>query len=307
MPQYVAMRLARPLVATALVLSFASFAPFASFDPLVSFASSAPQPQALDWSADDGKRIEALKTSGGHVSGANVEIWFPPALSKNDMEALLRTLDPAVAELRRMVGRHDWQRNGDTKLTYYIADDRFVSHASGRAAVFIPLVRVQDGRAPFLHEVTHELLFPKGQTAGTLKPSERPLWLIEGLPDYIAQTVAAKTGFQEGDVFDVGGLSQVDATCAERVKTADGAQMLPYIGVLGAPEVLFTTDRQRFAPTFYACGFSYTKFLVDKAGFDAVVNLMPFIPQRKVDEQVEKLTGVSPQAFREAWIAKITK
>jgi hypothetical protein len=40
---------------------------------------------------------------------------------------------------------------------------------------------------------------------------------------------------------------------------------------------LFTTDRQYVAPTFYACAFSFTKFVVSKIGLPETVALMPLV------------------------------
>ena len=33
---------------------------------------------ALNWSADDGARIEALQRTGDHIDSAHLVLWFPP-------------------------------------------------------------------------------------------------------------------------------------------------------------------------------------------------------------------------------------
>ena len=173
-------------MATALVLYFV----------LVTAAIAGAQ-QRLDWSADDGKRIESLEKGGSRIDGTHVILRFPPSLSRSDAEALVKRLDPAVEGLWRRVGVHDWQAVPKGKITYYLHDDAFVSHASGRSAVFVSMARVKDGRAPFLHEATHELLSSTRRapapTDGTT-PVVRPLWLTEGLADYIARLVADQLG-----------------------------------------------------------------------------------------------------------------
>ena len=54
--------------------------------------------------------------------------------------------------------------------------------------------------------------------------------------------------------------------------------MLPFIGANAAPDVLFTTDRARFAPTFYSCSLSFTKHLAEHIGLDALINLFSLTP-----------------------------
>lgn len=255
--------------------------------------------QLLNWAADDGKRVETLAKTGSRIDGDHLVLWFPPSLSRTDAEALVKRLDPAVAGLWRRVGTHDWQAVPKGKITYYLIDDTFVAHASGRSAVFVPMARVQDGRAPFLHEATHELLASKRTDAGR-PPVFRPLWLTEGLPDYIARLVAGETGITEEGPFGTPAIAGVDAVCAQRARTPDGAAIVKFVGAAGRPEVLFTTDRQRFAPTFYSCSFSFTKFLAGRAGLDALVSLFALTPA-EMNARLDRLGGASLAEARAAW------
>jgi len=259
--------------------------------------------QPLNWAADDGNRVAALIKDGAHVDGEHTIIWFPRSFSRADAEALRGKLDPAVAGLWRRVGVHDWQIVPKGKITYYLVDDAFVAHASGRSAVFVPMARVQDGRAPYLHEATHELLASKRHDAGQ-PAAVRPLWMTEGLPDYIARLVAQDTGITEEGPFGTPTLDGVDATCAERASTADGATMLPFVGAAGRPEVLFTTDRQRFAPTFYACSFSFTKYLASRVGLDALVGLFGLTPG-EMATRLDRLAGAPLATLRAEWLKSV--
>jgi len=155
--------------------------------------------------------------------GEHVILWFPKSLQQTDAEALIKRLDPGVAGLWKRVGTHSWQAVRKGKITYYISDDAFVSHASGRSAVFIPMARVRDGRAPFLHEATHELLASTRRGGRPPIPS-RPLWLTEGLPDYIARLVAADLGTTESGPFDVPMISK-DRRVAAGVAQPDQADL----------------------------------------------------------------------------------
>jgi hypothetical protein len=269
----------------------------------------ASQPAAaLDWSADDGKRVDELKAKGERREGTMVVLFTPPgAIDDAEEAALLERLDKGVAALRAVIGRHPWQAVKEDRITYYISADRFVSHASGRGAVFVPLSRVQDGRAPFLHEAAHEWLSPDEREAGR-DPArldriwrDHPLWLTEGLADYTAFTAAARAGVKDGDVFAIGGLSGAGAACRERLTGPRGAEILPYIGGMGAPAALRTSERAAVAPTFYACAASFTSFIVGKIGLAETIALNPLVLTESVLPRIEKLTGKPMESLRAEW------
>jgi hypothetical protein len=268
----------------------------------------------LSWSADDPTRIAYLHEHGIRVEGQQVIVWLPPeALAEPQRQELVDNLDRGVTALRALIGAHPWQHLRDQKITYYISPERFIAHATGRATILMPLARLQEGRAPFLHESVHELLFPQPPSSpndlsnvGTRVPlTSRPEWLIEGMADYVAQTVAAETGFAEGDVFAVGGLARADTTCVQRLQRPRGAEVLRSIGEAGAPAALFTTERQAVAPTFYACAQSFVKFLVARVGLRAMVELFPLIREGKVDERLAQLTQSSLPLLRAEWLRTI--
>jgi hypothetical protein len=261
----------------------------------------------LNWAADDGARIDVLTRGGRRIEGAHLAVWHPPSLLPSDADRILRRLDPAIAALWTRIGTHDWQAVPKGRLTFYLSDDSFVSHASGRGAVFVPMARVIDGRAPYLHEATHELLASTHvdpAPSAAAPPVRRPLWLTEGLPDYVAQLVATEIGMSEEGPFASGGWSGADRVCAERARTADGATMLPFVGGPGRPEVLFTTERARFAPTFYTCALSFTKFLAGRATLDTLVALFG-VPPSETLTRLDTLAGLPLATHRSAWLTAI--
>jgi len=268
-------------------------------------AQSSAQP--LNWAGDDGPRVEALKKTGVRTEGAHAVLWTPSdTLTDEQRRDLVEKLDLGLPVVKRLVGRHSWQVVGDEKITYYVSADRFVSHATGRGAVFIPLVRVQDGKAPFFHEVSHEYLAHRPTTARTApRPGSRPLWLMEGLADFVGQSAASEAGVVEGDVFDTGGLAGVDGVCATRLREPIGKQVVAAMGENAELPALFTTDRQTVAPTFYACSFSFTKFIVAKIGLDETVALMPLFASGGVPKRIEQLTHTTVARLREEWLRAI--
>jgi hypothetical protein len=261
--------------------------------------------QPLNWAKDDGARVAALQKDGSRVDGEHVIIWFPKSLSQSEAAELVKRLDPGVAGLWRRVGTHDWQAVPKGKITYCLSDDSFVSHASGRSAVFVSMARVRDGRAPFLHEATHELLASKRREAPSGGPPVlRPLWLTEGLPDYIARLVAADLGMTEAGPFDTPMIAGADAICAERARTPDGATMIPYVGTSQRPEVLFTTDRSRFAPTFYTCSLSFVNYLVGHVKLNELIDLFSYLPS-EMNARLRKLRGKELGELRAEWLRQL--
>ena len=210
---------------------------------------------------------------------------------------------------------HPWQRIAERPVKFYLSPDRFVSHASGLDAVFISLARMRAGSAPYLHEASHELLTPHApfyddEHADTIVAKRVlagwPLWLTEGLPDYLAQTVAAQERLHEGDVFQIGGLAVVDSVCAARAAAHPRrAELLRVVGAAGRIEALFTSERATVAPAFYACSQSMTKFLVEQIGVRQAVALFPAIKAGTWETEIGRMAGVPLPELRRRWLEKL--
>jgi len=130
------------------------------------------------------------------------------------------------------------------------------------------------------------------------------LWLTEGLPDYIARLVAADLGTTESGPFDTPMISSADGICADRARTADGATMMPFIGSTERPEVLFTTDRSRFAPTFYTCSLSFVNYLVERVELKTLIDLFDLAPSDMI-ARLDQLRGKKISEWRSEWLRQI--
>jgi hypothetical protein len=107
----------------------------------------------------------------------------------------------------------------------------------------------------------------------------------------------------EGDPLNVGRLEQLDRRCASALDTPVGAEVLPFIGVDGAPEALGSIERRPIvAPVFYACAASFNRYLAGRIGVDALVGLMAAKDARA---QVERLMGRGMAAVRADWQRRI--
>jgi hypothetical protein len=276
-----------------------------------------PAPQQLDWNANDSAHVAWLDTYGRRLAGRQVIVIAPPEqISAEWQAALLDSLDRGVAELRRLIGAPlPWMRIGARPLQYYLVPERLISHASGKDVVFISMIRVQNGGAPYLHEAGHELLAPPSpffydEYPDTVQAEAQfqtqPYWLMEGLPDVLAQLASSAAGTREGDVFSIGGLEKADSTCAARLAVNEfRPDLLRTLGGQGAIDALFTTDRIKVAPTFYACSQSMSKFLVEVIGMDRTVALFPAIKRGDWAAMIERAAGMPLAAIRARWQGRL--
>ena len=278
----------------------------------------APQPaaQPLAWDSVVSARIGWLDTNGRRMAGKRVILLAPPAeMPEAWQAALLDSLDRGVGALRALIGTHRWQRIGDRPIRYYLLTERMVSRASGRDVVFISMYHVRNGQAPYLHEAAHELLAPPppffyDEFADTVvaeaKFQASPYWLAEGLPDVLAARAAASAHTIEGDVFTIGGLDKADSTCAARLAgNPYRAELLRSIGGGGGPDALYTPDRNKVAPAFYACAQSMANYLVDRIGMQRAVGLFPVMKTGEWERTFERVAGMSVETFRAAWQGRI--
>jgi hypothetical protein len=280
-------------------------------------ASNPAPATAINWTAADKANVEWLAAHGRRVARSQVIVWAPAdSIAESWQNALADTLDRGVAELRRLIGGIlPWQRIGARPVTYYLSPGRFISHATGEDGVFIANMLVLAGRAPYLHEAAHELLAPKppywadefsDTVVGRRLMNGYPLWLIEGFASVLAYTAASTAGVHEGDIFNVGGLEKMDATCVERVAANQWRDdILRVVGGRGRVEALFTTDRPKVAPTFYPCSESMSRFLVEAIGLERVVALFPLIPQETWPRAIERGAGVPLDSLQSRWRRKI--
>jgi hypothetical protein len=248
--------------------------------------------------------------NGASATAGRVTVYVPAdTLSGDERQALAETLNRGFAGLVAFThSPRSWQRV-PSKVSYYFHAEMLISHADPEHdRLFIALPRLQNGKAPVLHEAVHVLLFPNAEhlrahpefLAETTEWSE---WLNEGIASYVGQTVAAETGIVEGDPLGWGTLAEVDEKCAAAFSTPVGAEIVPFIGAPGAPAALLSRSRRlEVAPPFYACATSFTKFVVAAVGIDAVVDSLS---EPASEDAIAKAAGKSMDQLRAEWRRQI--
>lgn len=256
-------------------------------------------PQALPSGAADAERVAGLMKNGVRLETDRITAWFSPeAMPPEDMKLLLDRMKNGLEALEAFLhAPRPWQDPPRRRVEYFfVSGPFFVPHVNLMRQVMIPVVRLRDGQAPILHETTHALL--------SLPQGRRPLaWLTEGLAAYVAKVVSAEAAIHEGDIFELGGVHELDAKCAAGLSSAQGPKIVPFIGAPGNLGVLYAMEPAFLVrQTFYGCAASFTKFLVDRLGIERVVDLLPEADPHK---KLEGLAGMKLAALRSSWAAKI--
>jgi hypothetical protein len=236
--------------------------------------------------SDDELRAD-LQEKGYRLSTKRAVLYFDrEGLTPEQCKEFTTLVDHGVRDVRAFLKL----RPGKEKLEYFVSTRVRLSHTSD-SGVFLPLRRVAEHTAPYLHEATHVLV-----------PSENGApWLAEGFASYVESHVSEKYGGYAAHVFNQGGNRQIDQEATERLATDGGKVALNYIGADGVPRG-FYYDRERVAAPYYVLAQSFVKFLVERAGMKQVLAL------HKAEDSAAALaaiTGKSGEAWRTEWLASL--
>jgi len=209
-------------------------------------------------------------------------------LSAAEADSFALLADRGIADIESVVGASlpTWaRRSGQIR---YVIDGRIgMSRTHGRT-VLLPLERVRSHSAPYLHETVHALVPSRG----------RSTWLSEGLASYLESWVAENRGGYDSHVFTRAGDRGIHAAARRYLGNDLGRAVLPWVGEAGEPPRL-EEDRAGVARPFYVLSHSLTKFVVDKAGVDALVRVLVS------GEDFAAATGRSAEQWKNEWLIAI--
>lgn len=260
----------------------------------------------------DSLNITYLINNGLKISDGKVICWFPKdSLSEKQMNEITNMINTGIGGVEKFIKAPLlWQLHQPTEpYTFYFRFDRFVSHASHAGFVSIPFWRIKEGKAPWLHEVIHEMLYSKtaGWSSNTVTDKEldekMPLWLFEGLPDYISLKVSLIENLPWFDVFSKSGQTNIDSLFVEEIKSDKGKYILSFIGTKGVMPELFSDDRILYAPAFYHGSSSFVKYVA--GNYDIKILLTGISSFGQEQETIEKLTGKPLAILKKEWLNKL--
>ena len=260
----------------------------------------------------DSLNIVHLINNGVRIADGKVIAWFPKdSLSEERMREITDMLKAGIHEAEKYIHAPlSWQVHKPTHpFTFYFRYDRFVSHASNAGFVSIPFWRIREGKSPWLHEVMHEMLNTKTGSwlvsAVTEKEwsEQMPLWLFEGLPDYISLEVCLANDLPWFDVFSNSRQTNMDSLFVEEEKSAKGKYILSFIGAKGVIPELFSKERRLYAPAFYHGAHSFVKYLAGQYGVKVLLTAVSSFQHEQ--EIIEKLTGKPLELLKKEWLDKL--
>lgn len=265
--------------------------------------------KAQGWGDNDSLRVIHLHEKGVKIEKGRVVAWFPKdSLTISRMQSIVDTLNLGVIEVEALMGAPlSWQVYANKPVVYYFSPERFISHASWTGFVFIPFWRIKEGKSPWLHEALHILLRTNKGSWSDVSFEERkelmPLWLTEGLPDYLESKTSHLNQLPRFDLWGDGGFTMTDASCRSKLESPNGDYVLEYIGREGPLPELFGENRRDYSPIFYNCSFSFNKYIGEKYGQEV---LLAAIAEFKQEHQVIELqTGKTIEQLKLDWLEEI--
>lgn len=260
-------------------------------------------------SKDETKQL--LQSEGIVIERGKVIAYFPKnSLPESRMNEIVDTINLGITLADKYIGGpYDWQVFKNRQLTYYFCEGNFMSTTSKEDDIFIPIWRAQSNQSPWLHETMHLLLRsvngnwnPKSNPMNLFK---MPMWLTEGLAEFLAMKISYEYHIPKFDIFESGGYSKLDSISCILLTQENGPHILKYIGKPGIIIKLFTKKRWEYAPTFYNCSSSFTKYLVETYGLDKIINA--YSNYKNEIKTIEELTGKTITELKEDWLSKISR
>lgn len=266
------------------------------------------------WDEDIARKAE-LESLGACRLGRDVVAWFPctdssgaPALSDAEMSAIVAKLERGIRAAKSFIGAPDWSCGDDRRVFFYFPDANFISHAPGDNTAFIPLWRIRQDQAPWIHEAMHLLVKVDGDwlsQADSVAEARMPLWLHEGLAEALAMAVAQQEGFAHySPLIDVP-ADRLDAFAAQQIRACpDPSRLLAFVGGRGKLPELFGEERMKYAPAFYAASTSLVRSLARRdGGYRLLLRAVA-----DFDNEIttyERLSGRSLDESRREWMGSI--
>jgi hypothetical protein len=260
----------------------------------------------------DSLNIAYLINNGVKISNGKVISWFPKdSLSQTRMNEITDMVGAGINKAEKFISAPlSWQLHpANEPYTFYFRLDRFVSHASQAGFVSVPFWRIKDGKAPWLHEVIHEMLYTKTGSWFNHDVTEKEwsknmsLWLFEGLPDYISLKVSLLENLPWFDVFSNSYQINIDSLFGKEIRSDKGSYILSFIGRKGVMPELFSNDRINYAPAFYHGSCSFVYYLAEN--YDIKILLTGISSFGQEQETIEKLTGKPIEILKSEWLDKL--
>jgi hypothetical protein len=260
----------------------------------------------------DSTNIVYLINHGVKSEKGKVIAWFPKdSLSQERINGILDTINIGIERAENFIGApYGWQvQEKGSPYTFYFRFDKCFAHASGAGFVSISFSQIKRGEAPWLHEAVHEMLNTKsGDWLGSTVTEEEwdaktPLWLQEGLAEYIAIEVSETYHLKLYDMFTNSNQKNLDTLFKEDIKHNNAKEILSHIGSSGnIKKLLFSESRKQNAGAFYHLSASFVKYLAEKYGIRTLVESNAAFRNELIE--LEKRINSNLEKEKSLWIGQ---
>lgn len=241
--------------------------------------------QLDSWRSDREMATDLVK-NGVSVDTDRATLWFEGGvLESDDMIAFANLVNRGILDIEAYLGVSG---ASGRKIRYYISSQVQISHSTWRS-IYLPMSKVRNHTAPYLHETTH-----------VLAPcNDCPMWFGEGLASYVQSFVSEHTGGYDGGIFSRRGNRGIDVDARRWLASERGQAVVPFIGEHGEPPAI-NYDRSNVAAPFYVMAQSFVKFLAERATLE---KLKGVFEAKDFDVELLSSTGKTALQWKEEWLA----
>lgn len=242
---------------------------------------------AQSWMADRQLATD-LSKNGVFIDTPKASYWFDNGvLTWDEMNTFVDLVDRGITDVESYLGI---ELPPGRKIRYYISYRVDISHSTWRT-IYLPMTKVENQTAPYLHETTH-----------VIAPCDYcPMWFSEGLASYVQSYVSEHTGGYDGGIFSRRGNRGIDYDAKRWLASDRGLAVVPFIGVHGAPPRI-NYDRSNVAAPFYVMAQSFVKFMMQHLTLEQ--SRAVFV-SKDFDAAVQGITGKSPNEWKDLWLAQL--
>jgi hypothetical protein len=253
---------------------------------LVATVPAWPQSYREAWMADR-QLAQDLRDTGVRCEMDSAVVFFEQdALTEEQRQAFAALVNKGIEDIRTYL-KLPARTN---KIQYFVSGRVDISHSRSRV-IYLPLERVQNRSAPYLHETLH-----------ILEPCRHcETWLSEGFASFVQSYVSEHIGGYDGAIFARDGNKGVDKAAARWLTRDGGKAVVQYVGAVGEPPSM-GEDRRGVAAPFYVMSQSFVKFLVERNGIEAMAAALR---ADDFEQTLESATKSTLDEMKKAWMAQI--
>ena len=284
-----------PTLAAVALMALAGLQPATQSPP---GSAAVPNERARDPAAADAAIAERMMAELQPVKTPRVTLWAQPdALPADAAKAFAGELEQGLLAIEALTGQQvDAAHYGGSTVHVFVSSRVTISHVYGgyahprfdKAYLYLSPQRVKNRAAPYLHEMTHIVLWNFGSHS-----------LREGFASYVEGRLAGEgVGYNSG-VFGPASRAEVDAAAAAALATAVGSTVVPWIGRSGATDPAITSaGSEDSRAAFYLLARSFVQHLLDS------IDLATFIRLYRAEDTeaaYQELTSRSLDEWRASW------